>query len=237
MIQLGLLGASGRMGKQVEKLLQTEFSKDAKLIAAPKRGESMDALLSCDAVIDFALPEAVTAFAKIAAPAGTKLPALIVGSTGWKLDTKKELEELSKKTPILMSSNFSIGVLALTEILRSAAPLLDRLGYQPVIVDTHHKHKKDSPSGTALSLQRAIAPAGPGNVQTHSIRQGEVIGDHEVTFYGTADHLTFGHFAQDRSIFARGAIQCALWLASQRGSLTGFIGTENYFKFLKEQLQ
>jgi 4-hydroxy-tetrahydrodipicolinate reductase len=128
-------------------------------------------------------------------------------------------------------------VLALTEILRSAAPLLDRLGYQPVIVDTHHKHKKDSPSGTALSLQRAIAPAGPGNVQTHSIRQGEVIGDHEVTFYGAADHLTFGHFAQDRSIFARGAIQCALWLSSQRGSMTGFIGIENYFKFLKEQLQ
>lgn len=237
MISIGVLGASGRLGKEIVRLLESEFAQDAKITAAPQRGEKLDSLLNCDAVIDFSSPEAVVALAQTAEHHRGRMPALVAGSTGWKLDTKKELEKMSLQTPILMSSNFSIGVLILTDILKKASPLLDKLGYQPVIVDIHHKHKKDAPSGTALSLQRAIAPAGPGNVQTHSVRQGEVIGDHEITFYGTADHLTFGHFAQDRSIFARGAIQCALWLATSRVSLTGFVGIESYFEYLKDQLK
>jgi 4-hydroxy-tetrahydrodipicolinate reductase len=119
--------------------------------------------------------------------------------------------------------------MALLHFLKSASPLLEKLGYTPVVTETHHKHKKDMPSGTAISIQRAIAPAGPGNVQTHSVRAGEIIGDHEVTFYGPGDHLTFGHFAQDRSIFARGAIDCALWLSSKKGQ-TGLFSIEDFFK-------
>ncbi|MGZ3689244.1 MAG: dihydrodipicolinate reductase C-terminal domain-containing protein, partial [Bdellovibrionota bacterium] len=68
--------------------------------------------------------------------------------------------------------------------------------------------------------------------QTHSVRAGEIIGDHEVTFYGAGDHLTFGHFAQDRSIFARGAIQAAIWLATRRGK-PGMVTMENFFEELK----
>jgi dihydrodipicolinate reductase len=154
-----------------------------------------------------------------------------VASTGWKLEERKLLEAYSKKTPLLISANFSMGVLALMEILRTASPLLETLGYNPVVTETHHRHNKDSPSGTALSLQRVIAPAGPGNVQTHSIRAGEIIGDHEVSFYGPADHLTFGHFAQDRSVFARGAIEAALWLATKRAAgVTGIASMEAFFR-------
>jgi 4-hydroxy-tetrahydrodipicolinate reductase len=137
-----------------------------------------------------------------------------------------------------MSSNFSTGVQALLAVLRAHAPLLEKLGYAPVIVETHHRHKKDAPSGTALSLQRAISPAGPGNLQTHAVRAGEVVGDHEVIFYGPGDHLTFGHFAQDRSVFARGAIEAALWLASRSARLDAppvsgsspILGMEQFFQ-------
>jgi len=232
-IKIGLLGGAGRMGQWVSRLIQDEFAKQAQLTLSPKRGENLTGLLSVDVVIDFSLPEASLLLAQAALKHTGPLPAFVIGSTGWKLDERHDLEELAKKTPVLMASNFSTGVLALQEMLRACAPMLEKLGYTPVIVDTHHRHKKDAPSGTAVSLQRAIALAGPGNVQTHSIRAGEVIGDHEVTFYGSGDHLTIGHFAQDRSIFARGAVETALWLAAKRSAAerpTGLIGIDAFFK-------
>jgi 4-hydroxy-tetrahydrodipicolinate reductase len=130
-----------------------------------------------------------------------------------------------------LAPNTSLGVFALTTALRA----LDRLlppSMEAAIFEVHHAAKKDAPSGTALSIQRVISPAGPGNVQTQSIRAGEIIGDHEITFYGPGDHLTIGHFAQDRSIFARGAIDAALWLAGKRGSgsISGLIGMEAFFR-------
>lgn len=234
MIRVGLLGASGRMGLWVSKLLQTEFAAKAQLAANPARGEALDSLLSTDVVIDFSQPAAMLALAEAALKHTGPLPAFVVGSTGWKIDERHKLEELAKKTPVLMASNFSTGVLALLDILKQASPLLEKLGYTPVITEAHHKHKKDAPSGTAISIQRAIAPAGPGNVQVHSVRAGEVIGDHEVTFYGPGDHITIGHFAQDRSIFARGAIDVALWLAGRRGNAAaGLIGIDKYFEEIK----
>ena len=105
-----------------------------------------------------------------------------------------------------------------------------------MITETHHCHKKDAPSGTALSLQRLIAPAGPGNIQTHSVRAGEVIGDHQVSYYGTSDILRFEHSALNRDIFARGAIQAALWLARKRGAdpyFHGMIPVDVFFSDFK----
>jgi 4-hydroxy-tetrahydrodipicolinate reductase len=223
---IGLLGR-GRMGKVVQTLMN---ERELKLVGPIGQGGEFDSLSSCDVVIDFSLPAGVLTFIE---KLGTleKPPALVVASTGWKLEERKLLEAYSKKTPLLVSSNFSMGVLALMEILKTAAPLLEKLGYNPVITETHHTHKKDFPSGTALSLQRVIAPSGPGNVQTHSVRAGEIVGDHEVSFYGPADHLTFGHFAQDRSVFARGAIEAALWLATKRAAgVTGIASMEAFFR-------
>ncbi len=229
---IGLLGSKGRMGQLVSKLLAEEFTRDATFAAQADRGGAIDSLLGVDVVIDFSTPEAMVALAQNALSASGALPAFVIGSTGWKIDDKRVIEVLAEKTPILMSSNFSTGVLALLSILRQASPLLEKLGYTPVVVETHHKHKKDAPSGTAISIQRAIAPAGPGNIQTHSVRAGEVIGDHEVAFYGSGDHITLGHFAQDRSIFARGAIEAALWLAAKKKSAAlknGLVGIETFF--------
>jgi 4-hydroxy-tetrahydrodipicolinate reductase len=235
--KIGLLGATGRMGQWVSQLIETEYAAKAKLLPAPKREQPLEPLLASDVVIDFSSPAAMIEMTRAAVNHTGPLPAFVVGSTGWKLDERGVLEALAKKTPVLMASNFSTGVLALIDILRQASPLLEKLGYTPVIRETHHKHKKDSPSGTALSLQRAIAPAGPGNVQTFSVRAGEIVGDHEVTYYGPGDHITIGHFAQDRSVFARGAIDVALWLATRRGQpgATGSLtGIEKYFEELKK---
>jgi 4-hydroxy-tetrahydrodipicolinate reductase len=225
------------MGKLVVELLGSEFSDHAKLEAQAASGSSWEGLLACDVVIDFSTPEAIAAFSKAACAAAAQskmIPAVVVGSTGWSIEQKREIEEMAKATPCLMSSNFSTGVMVLLDVLKQASPVLAKLGYVPVVHETHHKHKKDAPSGTAISIQRAISPAGPGNVQTLSVRAGEVIGDHEATFYGTADRLVFGHFAQDRTIFARGAIQVGLWLADRpRGAQKGLLGIETYFQELK----
>ena len=228
MTAIGLLGR-GRMGKVVETLLKTDYANQVQVTSMIGKGDSMESLASSAVVVDFALPEAtlnfLSSFKSKANP-----PALVVASTGWKLDQRKELEAYAALSPVIVSANFSLGVLALMDILKKASPMLEKLGYTPIISETHHRHKKDAPSGTALSLQRVIAPAGPGNVQTHSVRAGEIIGDHEVTFYGSADHLTFGHFAQDRSIFARGAIEAALWLAEKRAAGTkGILSIDTFF--------
>jgi 4-hydroxy-tetrahydrodipicolinate reductase len=224
--KVGLLGR-GRMGKVVQSVLSEKGITPTGVVG---QGGDFSSLSSSEVVIDFSLPSGVLALIEKLGPS-EKPPALVVASTGWKLEERKKLEEYSKKAPLLISANFSMGVLALLEILKTASPLLEKLGYNPVITETHHTHKKDSPSGTAISLQRVIAPAGPGNVQTHSIRGGEIIGDHTITFYGPADHLTFGHFAQDRSVFARGAIEAALWLATKRAAgLNGIASMEAFFR-------
>jgi 4-hydroxy-tetrahydrodipicolinate reductase len=215
------------MGKVVQTLLNDQGLKLTGMIG---QGGDFESLQSSDVVIDFSLPAGVLSFIERFGET-EKPPALVVASTGWKLEERKLLEAYSKKAPLLISANFSMGVLALMEILRTASPLLEKLGYSPVIRETHHIHKKDAPSGTALSLQRVISPAGPGNVQTLSVRAGEIVGDHEVTFYGPADHLTFGHFAQDRTLFARGAIEAAHWLATKRSAgVTGIVSMEAFFR-------
>jgi len=205
------------MGRKVLESLEDSSFQDWSVKASPQRGEDMNGLFSCDGIIDFALPKAVESFLDLALTSpGGPLPPLVVASTGWNTDQKKKLKSYAERGPVVQSSNFSTGVLALQHILRRSSPLLEQLNYTPVIVETHHKHKLDSPSGTARSLQSAVAPAGPGNVQTHSIRAGEVIGDHKVIFYGQSEELEFRHFAQDRALFAQGALLALQWLIQQR---------------------
>jgi len=230
--QIGLLGASGRMGQWVQRLIVNEYAPKATLAAQARAGDSLQPLLQTDVIIDFSGPEAVLDLIETSKSSKKRLPPLVVGSTGWKPEQRKRLDQAAKKSAILISSNFSTGVLALQEILKTAGPLLKKLGYSPVLVETHHRHKKDAPSGTALTIQRTLESKNPQTVQTHSVRSGEIIGDHEVSFYGPADHLVVGHFAQDRSIFARGAIDASLWLAERQRKkpMTGIQTMENFFR-------
>jgi 4-hydroxy-tetrahydrodipicolinate reductase len=218
------------MGVWVCDLLESKaYSGRATLSAKVMRGEKLDALFDCDVVIDFSSPEAALEFTKLAMGRGTALPAFVVGSTGWSDEQKVALKVLSAFTPLFQSSNFSTGVLVMEEILRSYSGLLTKLGYRPEMTETHHQHKKDSPSGTALLLKSAM---GSGDLQIESIRRGEVIGDHEVTFTGPSDRIVLGHFAKDRSIFGRGAIDVALWLIETKQK-PGLIDVKSYLEHLK----
>ncbi len=235
MIQIGLLGKSGRMGQWVTQLIQADYGSQAVLATGAGSAdlESLSsALLSADVVIDFSQPEAVVKFigtAKSRLANQKKLPAFVIGSTGWSAEQLLVLENLAQSTLVLRSSNFSLGVLALQQILKTSGLALQRLGYSPVIIETHHIHKKDAPSGTALMLKSALDD-GFTETPIHSIRAGEVIGDHEVSFFGPADRISFSHHAQDRSLFARGAIDVALWLAKKRGSATsGLFSMETFY--------
>jgi 4-hydroxy-tetrahydrodipicolinate reductase len=229
------------MGTRVAHLIQNEYGSRADLIAQANRGQfSTDhirKLLAADAIVDFSSTSAMANLAREALQAEGPLPVFVVGSTGWQPEEFATIEKLAQKTAVLVSSNFSTGVLLFAEILKTASPLFKKLGYTPVIVETHHRHKKDAPSGTALLLQRAISTGeNTGSIQTHSVRAGEIIGDHDVTFYGPADTLTLSHHAMDRDIFARGAIDVALWLAAKKRrdtSLRGFIAIELFLADLK----
>lgn len=234
--RVGLLGSRGRMGTRVSHLLNAEYTKTARLSAQANQDSPIEPLLNADVIIDFSSPSGMARLAREALLSTQPLPAFVVGSTGWKPAEYEALELLATKTPVLVSFNFSTGILLLAEILRSASPLFKQLGYTPVIVETHHRHKKDAPSGTALLLQRSVNPEYPQQIQTHSIRAGEVIGDHSVGFYGVADTITLTHHAMDRDIFARGAIDVALWLANKytkNRTLRGFIGIDAFFDDLK----
>jgi 4-hydroxy-tetrahydrodipicolinate reductase len=233
--RIGVLGAKGRMGREViAALAHARYTDKALTGPFADQGDSLSSLLAgSDTIIDFSAPEAVLALVR-AAEKIERPPALVVGSTGWKIDDRRLVETYANRAPVIMASNFSTGIMALLEILRHYSPLLQAMGYTPVITDIHHRHKKDAPSGTALSLQRSVSLS-PGNVETHSIRAGEVIGDHEVMFYGNGDRIQFAHLAQDRSIFAMGAIDAALWLHEQRLAdrvTKGLTGMEPYFKDL-----
>jgi 4-hydroxy-tetrahydrodipicolinate reductase len=210
------------MGKSLSQLLASDpaYQKRIELAAAGNREKIDASFFDSDVVIDFSTPEAVIETLQKMPPATPqkKSPAWVIGSTGWSLDQKKMLEAFAEKTPLVLSANFSLGVLALFEVLKFATPLFDRLGYTATLVESHHRHKKDAPSGTALSIQRIVSPSGPGNLQTHSIRAGEIIGRHEVTFHGPSESVSLGHEAQDRGLFSRGALECALWLHESRNT-------------------
>lgn len=230
MIRIGLLGSRGRMGSLITKLLDSEYSEQAILAASVDRGDPATDLLNTDVVIDFSGPGALSSLLKTL-ESSPHSPAILTGTTGLTKQQLNELETASAKTLVLASANFSVGVTALIHLLRQFSPTLLQLGYTPVVTETHHRHKKDAPSGTALALCRAIATDQPDKVQTHSIRAGEIVGDHEVAFFGPADTLTITHHAMDRSIFARGAIDVALWLAKRRKAApneTGLMTMESY---------
>ena len=240
-IRLGLLGAQGRMGREVRALVTGELQSAFVLHSAPARGENQNELLNCDVVLDFALPEACHSLVEswLAQPTSQKLPALVVGSTGWSPEAEKNLTNLSTRTPVLKATNFSVGVLALGEVLREISPLLRELGYTPVLVEGHHRHKKDAPSGTALTLRACISAEHPESIQTHAIRAGEIIGDHEVTFHGPSDRLSFGHFAQSRTLFARGALEAVKWLSELRkaGASGRILTMEDWFSTRRSRVE
>ncbi|MBM3207181.1 MAG: 4-hydroxy-tetrahydrodipicolinate reductase [Chlamydiae bacterium] len=208
---LGIHGITGRMGTYVLKLAKSQdfFSKivgyaknyDYSSTTYTACNTLSDFVKQSDVIIDFSLPEATLLLIEEAQK--TKTP-LIIGTTGFSATDLKKIEIASTSLPIVYSANFSIGIAACIKALESLSNILSN-HFSLDIIETHHIHKKDAPSGTALALQKACGK--PSQIQ--SIREGEVIGQHKVIFSNLNEKVELYHEAFSRETFAKGALHAA----------------------------
>lgn len=181
----------------------------------------------CDVAIDFTFHAAVPGNLAIALRNGAK--GYVLGTTGLTDEEKAAVTEAAKRIPIVWAPNFSLGVNLLLAMAEKAASLLDD-SYDVEIVEMHHRHKKDAPSGTAIGLAEAVAKGRgialdaihgrsgligerpQGEIAIHALRGGDVVGDHTVVFAADGERVELVHKASSRSAFANGAMKAALWL-------------------------
>lgn len=232
MTAIGIFGSKGRMGQAIADAIAT--SPDGLSFAGGvDAGDSGAALAGlADVLIDFSAPAALEEHLNLAIAARTPI---VIGTTGLEERHHWLIDEAANDIAILQTGNTSLGVTLLAALVREAAA---RLGpdWDIEIVETHHRMKVDAPSGTALLLGeaaakgRAVALADTkvsgrdgitgardrGSIGFAALRGGTVAGDHSVMFLGDAERLTLSHLAENRSIFARGALKAALWLKGQR---------------------
>lgn len=215
MTSIGLFGANGRMGRAI-----------ADVIAS--RGDLQLAEATPDVFIDFSAPDALHDNLMTAAQLGRPV---VIGTTGFDEHHHRMIEEAARKVPVLQAANMSLGVNLLAHLVREAAA---RLGsdWDVEIVEMHHRHKADAPSGTALLLAQAAAegrgvkvdevsdrgrdgitgPRKQGHIGFAVLRGGSVPGDHMTIFAGDGERIELGHRAESRAIFAQGAVRAAQWL-------------------------
>ena len=192
-------------------------------------------LADADGLLDFTVPAATVAFAEIAARQGR---VHVIGTTGLSGENERLIAEAAKRAVIVKSGNMSLGVNLLAALVKRVAMTLDE-DFDIEILEMHHNKKVDAPSGTALMLGRAAAEGRGIDLAQHSVRGragdnamrcrgeigfaslrgGTVVGDHSVIFAGTAERLELVHKAEDRMIFARGALKAALWARDRKPGL------------------
>lgn len=229
MTAIGILGSAGRMGRALALAIP---DLGATLAGGIDAGGDPAALAKrADVLLDFSAPSALAANLGAARAAGTPI---LIGTTGLTPNHHAMIDEAAADTAVLQTSNVSLGVTLLGSLVREAAA---RLGteWDIEIVEMHHRHKVDAPSGTALLLGDAAAAGrgialaeakvtdragltgarAEGTIGFASLRGGSVAGDHMVIFAGEGERFEIGHRAENRAIFAKGAITAALWLAGK----------------------
>jgi 4-hydroxy-tetrahydrodipicolinate reductase len=220
-------GASGRMGQALLRLA-AESPASWQLVAAVTRrppaqrvvdgvphfaASELGGVPDFDVAIDFSLPEGFDPVLALCAGRGR---ALVSGTTGLEPAQRQALEAASRQIPLLWASNFSVGVAVLNELVERAALALP--GWDCDIVESHHVHKKDAPSGTALTLGES-AQRGGAQPRYASLRAGDIVGEHLVQFAGQGERIELVHRATSRDVFARGALQAASRLAGREAGL------------------
>ena len=210
-VRVTLIGARGRMGQTIVDLARND--PKIEIVAQCDVGDAIEpAIKNCDVAIDFSNSSAID---EISRAALQYRKALVIGTTGHSREQRELIEKMAKSLPIVFASNFSVGVNALFALTRRAAEILGS-EFAPQIVETHHKMKKDAPSGTAKTLAEILKEALKTEILIESIREGEVVGEHTVTFVGPGERLELTHRAGSREIFARGALRAAEWVAGKR---------------------
>ncbi|WP_321332715.1 4-hydroxy-tetrahydrodipicolinate reductase [Breoghania sp.] len=256
-MRLVVVGAGGRMGRQlvrtvtempgvtlsgaIERAGSDLLGQDAGVLAGvgelgvPLTDDPLKAFIEAEGVLDFTLPDATVAFAELTAQARI---VHVIGTTGLDEEEQAKIEAAARHAAIVKSGNMSLGVNLLAELVRSAARALDE-DFDIEIVEMHHRHKVDAPSGTALLLGEAAAdgreiplsersvrvrdghtgPRPVGDIGFATLRGGSVVGDHTVIMAGEGERIELTHRAGDRAIFARGAVKAALWARRQKPGL------------------
>ena len=245
-INLAITGCLGRMGQQIIK--SSKSNKNFKLVALTENKpinkkiagiklnfNTEQTFIKTDMIVDFTVPKCTIEILKIASRLKIKV---VIGTTGFTQKEEALIKKYSKKIPILKAGNMSLGVnllMYLTEITSEA--LGDN--YLSKIFEIHHKHKKDFPSGTALMLAKGIANGKnkklynligkkflnkkffpfEKKINFNSIRRGEIIGEHEVTFSNGKEIITLNHEAFDRALYSEGALTAAKWLMNKKAGL------------------
>jgi 4-hydroxy-tetrahydrodipicolinate reductase len=205
-INIGIFGSSGRMGQEIiSQIHKSQIHNLYYSYCYKSENNDLSKLCQSDVVIDFSTPEASLILLKEAIKHNTKI---VCGTTGFTQIEFHNIIEASSIIPILYSANMSISINIIRNLIETLNAKLSN-DFDVDIIDIHHKHKKDKPSGTALMLKQSISSR---NANIVSIRAGEIPGTHEVLFTGTNEIITIKHQAFSRNIFASGAIRAADFL-------------------------
>lgn len=213
-VRVLLVGADGRMGKAISSAAENEPSLT--IAGRAERDSDLATLTtSCDVVVDFSTADATEAVCEVCA---AQSRPLVLGTTGHTSAQKDFVRTTAGKVPIVFAANFSLGVNVLFALARQAAALLgDKFDVE--IIEAHHRTKKDAPSGTGKRLAEILEETRGASAPVHSIRAGDIVGDHEVIFAGHGERLELTHRASSRETFARGALQAALWVVGKPAGL------------------
>lgn len=257
MTNITIFGAAGRMGASmirdlaafpnlrlvgaIERPDHPALGQDAAVLAGapalgvPLTADAEAAVAACDVAIDFTFHATAPANAALAEKLGK---AYVIGTTALTADEMAAVEKAARSVPVLQAYNMSSGVNLLVSLVRRAAAVLGP-GFDIEITEMHHRHKKDAPSGTAVSLAKAAAE-GRGldlgkvacygregivgerdgdTIAIHALRGGDIVGDHDVTFAADGELVRLSHRATSRSCLSRGALRAAEWLADQKPGL------------------
>jgi 4-hydroxy-tetrahydrodipicolinate reductase len=230
-LNIAVAGSSGRMGKMLIDAINA--SSDCELAGQLDIGIDIHAeLKNADYLIDFTRPEGTMAHIKVCKELGVKM---VIGTTGFSDTEKAEIAVASKDIAIMMAPNMSVGVNVTLKLLEMAAKAMS-IGYDIEIIEAHHRHKVDAPSGTALKMGEVIASAlgrdlkdcavyaregvtgerDPSSIGFATIRGGDIVGDHTVLFAGTGERIEITHKSSSRETYAQGSLRAVRYLATQK---------------------
>jgi 4-hydroxy-tetrahydrodipicolinate reductase len=231
MTKIIITGSKGRMGQAL--ISCAKAIRDLEIVGQIDQGDDLKGvIMGADVVIDFSFHKATPEIAEICA---AHKKALVIGTTGHSEDEQSKIKNQKSKIPIVWSSNYSTGVNTLFWLTRKAAEILGP-AFDLEILEMHHRTKKDAPSGTAKSLAEILAAVRQQQLESvarhgrvgivgertgteigiHSIRGGDVVGDHTVIFANVGERLELTHKASSRDTFANGALRAAQWVTKQK---------------------
>ena len=213
-VKVLICGANGRMGQTLLTCVRADPA--LALAGAVDIGDDLAKVIAgCDVIVEFALHDATLPTARLAAD---HRKALVIGTTGHTATESALIRQVIGSLPVVWASNFSTGVNTLFWATQKVAEIVGP-AWEAEVVETHHTAKKDAPSGTAKTLQEILKNVRGQDAAAHSLRIGDVVGDHTVTFGTTGERLELTHRASSRETFARGALRAAKWVVQQRPGL------------------